>query len=95
MWPDIDNDLLRTEISAGTESFARVGNNQEGYRIRIKFKSDSAQRAAETLLERNGALGLLDTSAPRRVIDLPYSGKDERARVEDVVTQVLGLEVGS
>lgn len=92
MWPDIDNDLLRTETSGGTNSIARVGNNQDGYRIRIKFTSDSAERAAETLLERHGALGLLDTTAPRRVIELPYS-KEERARIEDVVQQVLGLEV--
>ncbi|MGZ6644330.1 MAG: hypothetical protein ACXVFN_03775 [Solirubrobacteraceae bacterium] len=93
MWPDIDNDLLRTEVTAGIESISRPGNNTEGYRIRITFKSDSAQRAAETLLERHGLLGLLDTEAPRRVLELPYAGQTERTAVEVAVRDVLGLEL--
>jgi hypothetical protein len=93
MWPNIDNELLRTEVAAGCDAISRPGNNKDGYRLRIRFKSDSAQRAAETLLERNGLLGQLDTEAPRRVIELPYSGKHEREKIETTVSQVLGLEV--
>jgi hypothetical protein len=93
MWPDLDNELLRTEVTAGCEEVSRPGSNQEGYRIRIKSKSDSAQRAAETLLERSGLLGLLDTEAPPRVIELPYRGQAQRASVEAAVTEILGLSL--
>lgn len=95
MWPDIDNDLLRTEVAAGCEKVSRPGSNKDGYRLKVTFKSDAAYRAAEKLLERNGLLGRLDTSAPKRVLELPYAGKAERAAVETVVTDVLGLELPS
>ena len=95
MWPDIDNELLRTEVVAGCEAISRPGNNKDGYRLRVRFKTDSAQRAAETLLERSGLLGQLDTEAPRRVLELPYSGKQEREAVEAILREVLALEVPS
>jgi hypothetical protein len=93
MWPDIDNQLLATEVVAGIESLTRGGTVQAGYAITIAFQSDSAQRAAETLLERNGLLGLLDTGAPRRKLVMAYGNdKDKRKRIDGVLHDVLGLE---